>query len=94
VFVLFFGFPQGNSMSITQRLLNALQSFCKENYSVIICNATYQQYRQENLFFIYEPLFQTQSDDENKDWNDLTKRVELRLRELFVEQCFEPLPLS
>lgn len=94
VFVIFFGFPGGNTMFVTQTLLHALHLFCKEKYSVIICNAGHQQYKQDNLFFIYEPLYQTNSEDENKDWNDLTKRVEMRIRDIFIEQSFEAVPID
>jgi len=94
VFIIFFGFPETNSMRIAEKLIYTIQSVCKENYSVIICNALHQQFREGNLFFIYEPLISTDSNDENKDWDDLTKRVELRLRDIFTEQSFEPIPLD
>lgn len=93
VFVIFFGFPQANSISIAQKLIQTIDTVCKENYSIIICNASQQQLRKGNLFFIYEPLIPTDSKDENKDWDDLTKRVEIRIRDIFTEESFEAVPL-
>jgi hypothetical protein len=53
----------------------------------------YHEYTDETLYFIYEPLLQTDSDDENKDWDDLTKRVENRIRVLLEDKVWEPLPI-
>jgi len=94
VFVVFFGFPEIHTMSITEKIIHGIRTRCKENYSVILCNARFQQYKEGNFFFIYEPLHQTASEDENKDWNDLTARIEMRIRGILTEQAYEPLPID
>jgi len=93
IFLVFFGFPLADTLDTTRKLISGIRDSCKENYSIIICNALYQEYRDETLYFIYEPLFQTDSDDENKDWDDLTKRVENRIRVLLEDKVWEPLPI-
>jgi hypothetical protein len=93
VFLVFFGFPVADTLDTTRKLISGIRYSCKENYSIIICNAVYQEYRDDFLYFIYEPLLQTESDDENKDWNDLTKRVENRIRVLLEDKVWEPVPI-
>jgi hypothetical protein len=93
VFVVFFGYPLADTLDTTRKLISGIQDSCKENYSIIICNAMYQEYRDESLYFIYEPLINTGSDDENKDWDDLTKRVETRIRLLLEDKVWEPVPI-
>lgn len=93
VFLVFFGFPLADTLDTTRKLISGIRDSCKENYSIIICNAVYQEYRDDFLYFIYEPLLQTESDDENKDWDDLTKRVENRIRVLLEDKVWEPVPI-
>lgn len=92
VFLVFFGYPGADTLNTTRKLISGIRDSCKENYSIIICNAVHQEYRDELIYFMYEPLLHTDSDDENKDWNDLTKRVETRIRAIFIEKSFEPIP--
>ena len=93
VFLVFFGFPLADTLDTTRKLISGIRDACKENYSIIICNAVYQEYRDDFLYFIYEPLLQTDSNDENKDWDDLTKRVENRIRVLLEDKVWEPVPI-
>jgi hypothetical protein len=93
IFLVFFGFPLADTLDTTRKLISGIRDSCKENYSIIICNALYQEYRDDFLYFIYEPLLQTESDDENKDWDDLTKRVEKRIRVLLEDKVWEPVPI-
>ena len=93
VFLVFFGFPVTDTLDTTRKLISGIRDSCKENYSIIICNAVYQEYRDDFLYFIYEPLLQTDSKDENKDWDDLTKRVENRIRVLLEDKVWEPVPI-
>jgi len=93
VFLVFFGFPVADTLDTTRKLISGIRDSCKENYSIIICNAVYQEYRDDFLYFIYEPLLQTDSKDENKDWDDLTKRVENRIRVLLEDKVWEPVPI-
>jgi hypothetical protein len=93
IFLVFFGFPVADTLDTTRKLISGILDSCKKNCSIIICNALYQEYRDESLYFIYEPLLQKYSDDENKDWDDLTKRVENRIRVLLEEKVWEPVPI-
>lgn len=93
VFIIFFGYPGADTPEITRKLVTAIGDSCKENYSIIICNALHQEYRDNILYFIYEPLIHTESNDENKDWDDLTKRVENKIRAILEEKGWEPVPI-
>jgi hypothetical protein len=93
VFLIFFGYPMAETLDTTRKLISGIRDSCKENYSIIICNALHQEYRDESLYFIYEPLIHTESDDENKDWDDLTKRVETRIRLLLEDKMWDPISI-
>ena len=93
IFLIFFGFPEVGNHLTAVHLLTTLETLCKENYSVIMCNVFIENYYNANMYHMYEPLIASGSPDENYDWDILTKKIENRLRMFLSEKGYEVVPL-
>jgi hypothetical protein len=93
VFLIFFGFPESDSLEKTAHLIMAIRSRVNVEHSFIVCNAKYDETTIENIHFIYEKLPEIVEDEKEDSWSMLTKHVEQRVRKLVESLNLEAISL-
>jgi len=83
IFLIFHGYPQADSLEKSKEIMSAMVEKKSTNVSFILCNASYLNEENANVYLLHELFVST--DDEVTDWDDLTKRVTSRVK-LFLEE--------
>jgi hypothetical protein len=92
-FLIFHGYPDMKTQETTWELLNAVVARRSDKISFIVCNASYVNDGDNNVYLIYEPLLPPH-DKEEKNWEDLTNRVKERVRLLLQKKNISIIPFS
>jgi hypothetical protein len=91
VFLIFFGYPENNSMERAQKLILSIGNRVNTQHRFLIWNAKYQEIQMENISFFYEKLPEKGEDEKNDTWNMLTKAVEKRVRQILLDNKLQPI---
>ncbi len=89
VFVIFFGFPQAGLQYFVDTLVNAIRRRCQSSFSFVVCNAYFEEKEDGFICYLHEQIGDKLDD---KDWEDLTKRLEERIRLYLRCKEYEVIP--
>jgi hypothetical protein len=94
-FLIFHGFPDIDTLHKSKHLITEITFLKSTNISFIVCNSIYENIQMENIYLLFEPLYQVY-ENSDKDWDDLTNRLTTRIKLLLKDKntTIVPFPLK